>query len=154
MSKIATAARRLLAALAATIAAAAVIAGALVSPGLASASVTPGMDAHATGWLHPARSPADIEIGEGGSPYLTRLVWVQWGGSSAYGTGKLHVMNPDCTPTYLCKYHTYSARVWLHRVITHRGVLVFSRMRWIYGRAGHVQRLWLAGGWWTPGVAR
>ena len=42
------------------------------------------------------------------------------------------------------------AKVYLHRVITHRGTAVFGRMRWTYGRAGHVLYLRLTStGTWT-----
>ena len=109
----------------------------------ASAAVTPVMNAHDTpGWTHMVRSPASIYIGQGGSPFLTRLTWTRWGAATADGTGKLHMQrNPDCTPSYLCPYATWNVKVRMRRVITHRGHEVFSRMRWTYGRAGHVWRL-------------
>ena len=121
-----------------------------LSPG-ASAAVTPVMDAHVTGWTHMARTPAGIEIGQGGAPFITRLTWQHWGADTADGTGKLYVQhNPRCEPSYLCRNDEYNVKVWLHRVITHRGSAVFSRMRWTYGRAGHVWRLWVRrGGFWT-----
>lgn len=116
----------------------------------ASAAVTPVMDAHATGWAHMVRSPASITIGMGGAPGVVHLKWQHWG-TWAGGTGKLIIMhNPACTPTYQCRYDTYNVKVWLHRVITHRGAKVFTRMRWTYGRAGHVLRLRVTrGGDWT-----
>lgn len=133
--------------LALTITAAATSAALLGTLGLstgASAAVTPVMDAHVTGWTHMVRTPASIEIGQGGAPFITRLTWQHWGGTWAGGTGKLYVQrNPNCTPSYLCPYATWNVKVWLHRVITHRGTAVFSRMRWTYGRAGHVLRLGL-----------
>jgi hypothetical protein len=117
----------------------------------ADAATTPVMDAHAAGWSHLVRSPADIEIGQGGSPFIKRLSWQQWRAAYANGTGKLYVQhNPNCQPSYLCKYDEYNVRVYLHQVITHRGAAVFSRMRWTYGRAGHVLYLRLTStGYWT-----
>lgn len=122
----------------------------------ASAAVTPVMpDAHASGWTHMVRLPAHVEIGEGGSPYLTNLVWQYWDGTSAYATGWVNVMNPRCTPTYRCQYHPYSVKVWLHRVTMHHGRAVFSRMRWTYDRRDpRVMRFRLARGWWTPAAVR
>jgi hypothetical protein len=38
------------------------------------------MDAHTTGWSRMVRSPADIEIGQGGAPFLVGLTWQQWHG--------------------------------------------------------------------------
>ena len=115
----------------------------------ADAAATPVMDAHATGWSHMVRSPAHVEIGQGGAPFMKRLTW-QWHAAYANGTGKLYVQhNPNCQPSYLCRYDVYNVKVYLHRVITHRGVAVFSRMRWTYGRAGHVLflRLTRVGNW-------
>ena len=117
----------------------------------ADAAPTPVMDAHATGWSHLVRSPPDIEIGQGGSPFITRLTWHRWRATYATATGLLHVLrNPHCQPSYRCRYDTYRVRVYLRRVITHRGQAVFTRMRWTYGRAAHVLRLTLTGtGYWT-----
>ena len=117
----------------------------------ADAATTPVVDAHATGWSHMVRSPGGIEIGQGGAPFLKRLTWQQWHASYANGTGKLLVQhNPHCQPSYLCRYDVYNAKVYLHRVITHRGTAVFGRMRWTYGRAGHVLYLRLTStGTWT-----
>jgi hypothetical protein len=115
----------------------------------ADAAATPVVDAHATGWSHLVRSPAQVEIGLGGAPFMKRLTW-QWRAAHARGTGKLYVQhNPNCQPSYRCRYDVYNVKVYLHRVITHRGVSVFSRMRWTYGRAGHVLflRLTRAGNW-------
>ena len=85
------------------------------------------------------RSPAGIEIGDGGAPFIKRLSWQQWRATYANGTGKLHVQhNPSCQPSYLCRYDVCHVKVHLHRVITDRGTAVFSRMRWTYGRAAHV----------------
>lgn len=113
----------------------------------AGAAVTPVMDAHETGWAHTVRTPGDVEIGQGGSPYLAHLTWQHWDGTWAGATGRLYVQNPHCTPSYLCPYHSYNVKVWLHGVIRHRGSAVFSRMRWTYG--GHVLRLWVGrGGLW------
>ena len=128
-----------------TITAAAATATLLGTLGLstgASAAVTPVMDAHDNGWSHMVRSPHMVNIGNGGAPFITRLTWQHWGGAGADGTGKLYVQhNPRCEPTYRCRNDVYNVRVWMHRVITHRGSEVFSRMRWTYGRAGHVLRL-------------
>ena len=105
----------------------------------ADAAATPVVDAHAAGWSHMVRSPAGIEIGDGGAPFIKRLSWQQWRATHSNGTGKLHVQhNPSCQPSYLCRYDVYHVKVHLHRVITHRGTAVFSRMRWTYGRAAHV----------------
>jgi len=83
---------------------------------------TPVMNAHATGWSQMVRSPADIEIGQGGSPFLTGLTWQQWRATYSNGTGKLHELhNPNCHPVPLCPYDVYNVKVYLHRVITHRG---------------------------------
>jgi hypothetical protein len=129
----------------------AALAGTLALSPAASAAVTPVIDANATGWSHMTRQPAAIYIGNGGSPGVVHLSWQHWDGTWAGGTGKLIIMhNPHCTPTYQCRYDTYNVKVWLHRVITHRGVPVYSRMRWTYGRARHV--LWLRltrTGFWT-----
>jgi hypothetical protein len=117
----------------------------------ADAATTPVMDAHATGWSHMVRSPADIEIGNGGAPFIKRVSWQQWRATYANGTGKLYVQhNPNCQPSYLCRYDVYNVKVYLHRVITHRGTAVISRMRWTYGRAAHVLYLRLTNaGTWT-----
>lgn len=117
----------------------------------ADAATTPVMDAHATGWSHLVRTPVHIEIGNGGSPFIKHMSWQQWRATYANGTGKLYVQhNPNCQPSYLCRYDVYNVRVHLHRVITHRGVAVFSRMRWTYGRAAHVLYLRLTGtGLWN-----
>jgi hypothetical protein len=128
----------------------AVLLGTLWLDAAADAAATPVMDAHATGWSRMARSPADIELGNGGSPFINRLSWQQWRGTYANGTGKLYVQhNPNCQPSYLCRDDVYNVKVYLHRVITHRGTAVFSRMRWTYGRAAHVLylRLTNAGSW-------
>ena len=53
----------------------------------------------------------------------------------------MHAQPAPAQPTYQCRYDTYNVKVWLHRVVTHRGAEVFTRMRWTYGRAGHVLRL-------------
>jgi hypothetical protein len=126
--------------------------GSTLLPGpTAAAATTPVMDAHVTGWSSLVRSPADIETGNGGSPFIKRLTWQQWRAGYANGTGKLYVQqNPNCAPGYLCRYDEYNVRVYLHRVITHRGAAVFSRMRWTYGRAAHVLYLRLTStGYWT-----
>jgi hypothetical protein len=117
----------------------------------ADAATTPVIDGHATGWSHMVQSPADIEIGQGGAPFIKRLTWQQWRATYANGTGKLYVQhNPNCQPSYLCRYDMYNVKVHLHRVITHRGTAVFSRMRWTYGRAAHVLYLRLTdAGTWT-----
>lgn len=48
-------------------------------------------------WSHMVRSPAGIEIGDGGAPFIKRLSWQQWRATYANGTGKLHVQhNPSC----------------------------------------------------------
>jgi hypothetical protein len=124
---------------------------ALVLGPAADAATTPAIDAHATGWSHMVRSPGDIEIGQGGAPFIKRLTWQQWRATYANGTGKLYVQhNPNCQPSYLCPYDVYNVELYLHRVITHRGTAVFSRMRWTYGRAAHVLYLRLTGaGTWT-----
>jgi hypothetical protein len=96
------------------------------------------------------RSPADIEIGNGGAPFIKRVSWQHWRATYANGTGKLYVQhNPNCQPSYLCRYDVYNVKVYLHRVITHRGTAVISRMRWTYGRAAHVLylRLTSSGTW-------
>lgn len=121
-----------------------------LSPAVYAAATTPVMDAHTTGWSHLVRSPARIEIGLGGAPFIKRLTWQQWHASYANGTGKLYVQhNPRCQPSYLCRDDVYNVKVYLHAVITHRSTAVFSRMRWTYGRAGHVLylRLTRAGNW-------
>jgi hypothetical protein len=83
---------------------------------VADAATTPVMDAHASGWSHMVRSPADIEIGNGGSPFIKRLSWQQWRATYANGTGKLYVQhNPNCQPSYLCRYDVYNVKVYLHR---------------------------------------
>jgi hypothetical protein len=132
------------------LAGAALLGGTLWLGPVADAASTPVMDAHVTGWSHPVRSPAAIEIGQGGSPFLTRLTWQRWRPTYASGTGKLHILhNPTCAPIYLCRYDVYNVTVYLHRVITHRGAAVFSRMRWTYGRARHVLYLRLTStGYW------
>src|ERR1039457_5279755 len=117
----------------------------------ADAATTPVMDAHAAGWSHMVRSPADIEIGNGGAPLIKRLSWQQWRQTYENGAGQLHEQhNPTCQPSYLCRYDVYNVKVYLHRVITQRGTAVFSRMRWTYGRAAHVPYLRLTStGSWT-----
>jgi hypothetical protein len=120
-----------------------------LSPAAGSVT-TPVMDAHTTGWSHMVRSPADIEIGQGGAPFLTGLTWQQWSGTYGNGTGKLHELhNPNCHPAPLCPYDVYNVKIYLHQVITHRGTALFSRMRWTYGRAAHVLYLRLTStGFW------
>jgi hypothetical protein len=61
------------------------------------------------------RSPADIEIGQGGAPFLTGLTWQQWSGTYGNGTGKLHELrNPNCHPAPLCPYDVYNVKIYLH----------------------------------------
>lgn len=128
---------------------AAVLAALLGTTVPASAATTPVVPAANTGWSGMVRTPARFYIGNGGSPYMTRLTWPQWAAGYANGTGQLWLQSPTCTPTYLCPAHEYNVRVYLHRVITHNGVPVFSRMRWDYGRVHHIAYLYLdARGYW------
>ena len=100
-----------------------------------------------------AHGGVEDERGEGGGENGENVcvTWQQWQATYANGTGKLLVQhNPHCQPSYLCRYDVYNAKVYLHRVITHRGTAVFGRMRWTYGRAGHVLHLRLTRtGTWT-----
>jgi hypothetical protein len=99
----------------------------------AVAATRPVVFNYAEGWQHGRVEPRVIYIGNGGAPYLTRLVWSHWNGTSAYASGILNRQYASCLsvkPAYKCPEHRFAAGVTLSRVETHGGVRYFSRMRW------------------------
>jgi hypothetical protein len=88
---------------------------------------------YAEGWQHGRVEPHAIYIGNGGAPYLTRLAWSHWNGTSAYASGVLNRQYASCLtvkPAFRCPEHRFGVGVTLSRVEKHDGVRYFSRMRW------------------------
>lgn len=99
----------------------------------AAAATQPVVFNYAEGWQHGRVRPRAIYIGNGGAPYVIRLSWSHWNGTSAYASGFLERQYASCLaskPAFKCPEHRYGVGVRLTRVATHDGVRYFSRMRW------------------------
>jgi hypothetical protein len=99
----------------------------------AAAATRPVVFNYAEGWQHGRVEPHAIYIGNGGAPYVTRLVWSHWNGTSAYASGILDRQYASCLrvkAAYKCPEHRFGVGVTLSRVESHDGVRYFSRMRW------------------------
>jgi hypothetical protein len=121
----------------------------------AVAATPPVVFNYAAGWQHGRVRPQAIYIGNGGAPYVIRLAWSHWNGTSAYASGILNRQYVSCLtvkPAYRCPEHRFGVGVTLSRVETHDGVRYFSRMRWSWhSRAGaHRFTYWrTARGFWN-----
>jgi hypothetical protein len=120
----------------------------------AAAATPPVVFNYAEGWQHGRVRPRAIYIGNGGAPYVIRLAWSHWNGTSAYASGFLERQYASCLtvkPAYKCPEHRFGTGVRLSRVQTHDGVRYFSRMRWSWhARSGaHRFTYWrTAHGFW------
>jgi hypothetical protein len=112
----------------------------------ANASTVPVVyAANANGW-HASVKPGHFYFGNGGAPYITRLRWSSWNGTSAWATGKLWAQKPGCSPSYKCRYYSRWAGVYLNTVRWHNGTRYYARM---------AVRFWYAGKWrWDAGRFR
>ena len=96
--------------------------------------------------------PREISFGAGGAPFITRMRWHRWNGSTAKGTGKLHIQNPCHLPTYECtSYSTRAVTVQLSDVKVHAGQRYFDRMVVTFRSGGQVRtrRLRVVRGYWS-----
>ena len=55
---------------------------------------------------------------------------------SAWGTGKLWLMKPNCTPSYKCPYSTHWVGVYLSTVRSHNGTSYYARIAVEFQYAG------------------
>jgi hypothetical protein len=118
------------------------------SPADAGRAAPPVVYSQVEGWHGGRVRPAAIYIGQGGSPYVTRLRWLRWTSGAALGVGYLHKLQPGCArPAYQCPYGRFRVRVRLSGVRTHGGSRFYARMRWAY-TSDHVRYVvrWRAGG--------
>ena len=119
----------------------ALLTGAAIGQGTASASTAPVVYGD-NGW-HGNVEPGSIYFGNGGAPYLTGLHWTSWNGTSAWATGKLWTEKFGCTPSYTCPYYSRWAGVYLNTARWHGGVRYYARM---------AVKFWYAGKWrWDTG---
>ena len=109
----------------------------------ANASTVPVVyAANANGW-HAYVKPGHFYFGNGGAPYITKLRWSSWNGTSARATGKLWAQKPGCSPSYKCRYYSRRAGVYLSTIRWHNGVWYYARM---------AVKFWYAGKWrWDVG---
>ena len=128
---------------------------ATVEGAAASASTVPVMyAAHADGW-HGYVKPRNISFGNGGAPFITNLTWKSWGASSAWGTGKLWVMNHNgCYPNYKCPYYSRWVGLSMTTIRWHNGQRYYARMAAEFFIAG--QKTWQVGWlkYYAPGATQ
>ena len=125
---------------------------AAIGAGPADAGPVPVVySAHADGW-HGYVRPAAIYFGQGGAPFLAKLHWSSWTGTSARATGKLWAQKPGCSlPSYKCPYSSRWAGVYLTTIRWHHGTRYFARMavRFWYGGKWRWDVGWLQNGYWA-----
>ena len=125
---------------------------AATAEGAASASTVPVMyAAHADGWYGYVK-PGQVYFGNGGAPFMTQMTWKSWNGTSAWGTGKLWLIKPNCYPMYKCPYSARWVGVYMSVVRTHSGHRYFARMavKFYYGGKWTWRVGWL--GYAAPGA--
>jgi hypothetical protein len=106
----------------------------------------------AGGWTVLSYRPRAIHFGQGGAPFVTRMRWRHWNGSTATGTGKLHIQNPCDLPSYECtSYSTRPVTVRLSDVKVHGGKRYFDRMLVTFRSGGKMRtrRLHVVRGFWS-----
>lgn len=125
---------------------------AAIGAGPADAGTVPVVySAHADGW-HGYVRPAAIYFGQGGAPFLAKLHWSSWTGTSARATGELWAQKPGCSlPSYKCPYSSRWAGVYLTTIRWHHGTRYFARLavRFWYGGKWRWDVGWLQRGYWA-----
>ena len=125
---------------------------AAIGAGPADAGTVPVVySAHADGW-HGYVRPAAIYFGQGGAPFLAKLRWSSWNGTSARAAGELWAQKPGCTlPSYKCPYNSRWVGVYLTTIRSHHGTRYFARMavRFWYGGKWRWDVGWLRHGYWA-----
>lgn len=135
-----------------------VFAGAAGAAPASPAPGTPLVSAKDTGWQGLAYRPGAIYVGNGGSPFVSKLSWSSpgtWTTSSATTrTGDITQYWPQPgVPSYQWPSTTRAASVYLHDPLTHSGQPYFAKMRWNWTNAHGVAKVayWLtSGGFWQP----
>jgi hypothetical protein len=121
--------------------------GALAT-GTANASTLPVVQAINNGWSGMTIRPGAIYVGNGGAPFVRRLTWSSWGGSTAHASGQLVQQDSNCTlPSYRCPVSKRAATVYLQYVRYHNGSPYFKKMRWNWTSRNGYSRVmyWLFG---------
>ena len=128
------------------------LSGAALAGGAAEASTVPVVySANADGW-HGYVRPGIIYFGQGGAPFLAKLHWSSWTGTSAQATATLWAQKPGCSlASYKCPYSSRWAAVSLTAVRLHHGTRYFARMavRFWYGGKWRCDVGWLQNGYWA-----
>lgn len=134
----------------------AAVTGAVAAGGAAaSASTVPVTSWETAGWSHPAVRPPVIYVGEGGSPFVAQLHWTHWTGTTAWASGNLWTIKPDCFPEYQCPYYHRWVAVALSRPVQHGARRWYSQMTWRFTKGGR-RHVWYwtlrAGDWSGPNI--
>lgn len=121
----------------------------------ATSTPVPVISNQVGGWGYYAVKPSVIQIGEGGTPYVTNLRWAQWRLHAGAFTnrGTVWIFVPGCHPLATCKPNSDAAQVRLWRPVLHKGHWYFSRMEWIYRSGGKVHDDYMqlnSHGFWFP----
>lgn len=84
------------------------------------------------GWSGMVERPRAIYIGMGGAPVAQRLVWHDWGSSTAWASGTLDIYWPQAGPISGWHPTTYPVTVRLQRIQTHNGQPSYRQMTYSY----------------------